>query len=602
MRKLFTLMIAVFLTAALWAQSPEKMSYQAVIRDADNNLVTNQPTGMQISILQGSANGAAVYVETQSSTTNENGLVSIEIGAGTVVSGDFAAIDWANGPYFIKTETDPTGGAEYTITGVSQLLSVPYALHAKTAENVTGDISITEEDPVFAAWDKSTGISITESQISDLQSYIATELDPQFTGWDKSSGIVITESQISDLQTYLTSESDPAFAGWDKSTGISITESQISDLQNYLSAEVDPQFSSWDKATGIVITESQISDLQTYLTSESDPAFTGWDKSTGISITESQISDLQNYLSAEVDPQFTSWDKATGIVITESQISDLQTYLTSESDPAFTGWNKSTGISITESQISDLGTYLETETDPSVPTGTTTGEMQYWNGIAWVTVAATENEGATLQMIGGVPTWTGGTPPTPNVTNPTTGEIWMDRNLGASQVATSSTDASAYGDLYQWGRGADGHQIRASGTTATLATSDTPGHGDFITIGSSPFDWRSPQNDNLWQGVSGINNPCPSGYRLPTEAEWEAERASWSSNNAAGAFASPLKLPLAGYRGNSDGSLISVGTVGYYWSSTVSSTSSRRLGFVSSFASMHTGNRAIGYSVRCLKD
>src|SRR6056297_1536419 len=85
------------------------------------------------------------------------------------------------------------------------------------------------------------------------------------------------------------------------------------------------------------------------------------------------------------------------------------------------------------------------------------------------------------------------------VTNPTTGEIWMDRNLGATQVATSSTDADAYGDLYQWGRAADGHQLRTSGTTSTLATSDIPGHSDFITIGSSPYDWRSPQNDNLWQ-------------------------------------------------------------------------------------------------------
>jgi uncharacterized protein (TIGR02145 family) len=188
------------------------------------------------------------------------------------------------------------------------------------------------------------------------------------------------------------------------------------------------------------------------------------------------------------------------------------------------------------------------------------------------------------------------------VTNPTTGEIWMDRNLGASQVATSSTDAAAYGDLYQWGRAADGHQLRTSGTTSILATSDNPGHGDFITPGSSPYDWRSPQNDNLWQGVSGTNNPCPSGYRLPTEAEWEAERTSWSSNNAAGAFASPLKLPVAGRRSYSNGSLGSVGSFGYYWSSAVGGTYSRRLYFYGSDAGMGSDVRAVGYSVRCLKD
>jgi uncharacterized protein (TIGR02145 family) len=189
-----------------------------------------------------------------------------------------------------------------------------------------------------------------------------------------------------------------------------------------------------------------------------------------------------------------------------------------------------------------------------------------------------------------------------HVTNPTTGKTWMDRNLGASRAATSSTDAQAYGDLYQWGRRADGHQCRNSPTTATLSSSDQPGHGNFILAPNSPRDWRSPQNNILWQGVNGINNPCPSGYRLPTETELNAERASWNSNNRDGAFASPLKLPLAGYRSRSDGSLGNVGAGGVYWSSTVSSTNSRILYFGSSNANMGAGNRAVGYSVRCLKD
>ena len=105
MIKIYTFFFAVLITASLLAQSPQKMSYQAVIRNSSNALVTSSPVGMRISILQGSASGTVVYTETQTPTTNANGLVSIEIGGGT----GFDAINWANGPYFIKTETDPTG-------------------------------------------------------------------------------------------------------------------------------------------------------------------------------------------------------------------------------------------------------------------------------------------------------------------------------------------------------------------------------------------------------------------------------------------------------------------------------------------------------------
>ena len=181
--------------------------------------------------------------------------------------------------------------------------------------------------------------------------------------------------------------------------------------------------------------------------------------------------------------------------------------------------------------------------------------------------------------------------------------IWMDRNLGATRVATSSTDAESYGDLYQWGRGADGHQKRNSATTSTLSASDVPGNGNFI-LGPTdiPYDWRSGQNANLWQGVNSTNNPCPTGYRLPTETEWNIERLSWSSQNAAGAFASPLKLSLAGYRLRTDGSLYKVDNNGNYWSSTVTGTNSRLLYFDGSSAGMADFTRTYGGCVRCIKD
>jgi hypothetical protein len=147
MKRIIIFCVTILFYVCSFAQAPQKMSYQAVIRNSSNTLVINTQVGMQISILQGSASGTAVYVETQTPTSNANGLVSLEVGAGTVVSGTFASINWANGPYFIKTETDPAGGTNYTITGTSQLLSVPYALHAKTAETLTGNI--TESDPLY---------------------------------------------------------------------------------------------------------------------------------------------------------------------------------------------------------------------------------------------------------------------------------------------------------------------------------------------------------------------------------------------------------------------------------------------------------------------
>ncbi len=210
MKRIFTTLAQLLIITLVIAQSPEKMSYQAVVRDASNNLVTNSGIGMRISILIGSSTGMSVYTETQTTTTNANGLVSIEIGTGTT-GDDFSAINWGAYIYFIKTETDPTGGTNYTITGTRQLLSVPYALHAKTAANTfSGNYSdligspinvsdffndagylasFTEDDPVFGAH-VANGITSTDMTNwntaygwgdHSTQGYLSsfTETDPQ---------------------------------------------------------------------------------------------------------------------------------------------------------------------------------------------------------------------------------------------------------------------------------------------------------------------------------------------------------------------------------------------------------------------------------------
>lgn len=198
-----------------------------------------------------------------------------------------------------------------------------------------------------------------------------------------------------------------------------------------------------------------------------------------------------------------------------------------------------------------------------------------------------------------------------DVTNPATGKTWMDRNLGASRQAIASDDYKAYGALFQWGRASDGHECITwttstsgtplYGTTSINSNTDNPGHSDFILEPDYPYDWRVPQNDDMWkEDGTGVNNPCPDGYRLPTEDEWADEIASWSSEDADGAFSSPLKLTVAGMRFWNVEGLMYPGIRGFYRSSTVYNHGARYLQFYTS-ASLPSSYRATGYSVRCIK-
>ena len=204
------------------------------------------------------------------------------------------------------------------------------------------------------------------------------------------------------------------------------------------------------------------------------------------------------------------------------------------------------------------------------------------------------------------------------------GNTWLNNNLGAhyadvhhanfnpTQQATAFNDHLAYGSLYQWGRLTDGHELitwtgasagtAVNGTTSTNATTDTPANALFITESGSPYDWRVPQNNNLWQGVSGTNNPCPVGYRLPTEAEQNQLVTDASITNTSNAASSNLAFSAAGYRNNSTGAISNAGSYGDYWSSTVSGTNARTRLFGSSITNVSGDLRARGFSVRCIKD
>ena len=207
------------------------------------------------------------------------------------------------------------------------------------------------------------------------------------------------------------------------------------------------------------------------------------------------------------------------------------------------------------------------------------------------------------------------------------GKVWLNNNLGAyyakigysqynpSKQATSSSDRYAYGSSYQWGRYSDGHELMnysngstgssVNGSTGVNATSDTPGHSLFIREPNSPYDWRTPQNNNLWQGEYGINNPCPHGYRLPTESEILALFSSAGITTSTPVYPnSNLKISSAGYRTTNINvvQIVSVGTYGKYHTSTVSGFYSKGPFIYSGGYFMSTPSREGANSVRCIRD
>ena len=387
------LIILIFLAVATTsvAQIPQPMDYTAILRDSADAKVTDQSVALRLSFVTDTAGGQVVFQESHTASTDAAGLVSLQVGSGMAVSGSLDSVRWDTVAHYLRTEVDLNGGTDYTVTGYTRLLSVPYAYHTTLAS------------------------------------------------------VVDTVGYADDIEVRISARDDTLFFG------------------------TDGQF--------VVI------------------------------------------------PGLSPPSLRDGYV----------------------------------------------HCDPDNPMVIKT------------------------------------------VMNPTTEKVWLDRNLGASRVATASNDSLAYGDLYQWGRFADGHQCRDSDTTSTNATTSVPNAGNvwdgkFIL---SYDDWLPAYNNDLWQGVDGANNPCPTGFRLPTKAEWEAELDSWSSEDPAGAYASSLKLVTTGDRTGDTGEIgvqSSVYTYGHYWSSSINGGDGSGLRIFSNtiqqFYNAFTNNstRAAGFSVRCIKD
>ena len=646
---LFYFLLLLTASTTVWAQVPQQISYQSVIRDENNKVIAASPVGIKISLLQGTATGPAVYVETHSKTTNANGLVSLEIGTGTVLSGSFASIDWAKGPYLVQTETDPTGGVNYSAPGVFALNSVPYALFAANgtpgpkgdkgdtgATGAKGDKGDTGAQGATGATGAAgpkgdtglqgatgaagpqgvagpAGVSPSTSSFVDLTSNqtvggtktFTNPISGSVTGSSASTTGNAATATLAATATKLATPRNINGVAFDGSADVTVTADAGTLTGSNLNAAVTgSSLTSVGTLTNLTVTNSIAGNITgNAATVTTNANLTGDVTSVGNATTigankvvSAMIAD-GTILTGDLANDAIETAKIKDANVTNAKLDKtnipLSGFGAAAADVAL-GSNRLTGVADPASaQDAATKAYVDAK---SLPTATT-GDMLYYNGTAWTKLPAPNYNQASMQFSNGVPTWV---EITPSVTS-LTGRVWMDRNLGATQVATSDTDAAAYGDLYQWGRGTDGHQLRTSNTTTTKSSSNTPGNANFIIAAVS--DWRSSKNDLLWQGKYGINNPCPSGYRLPTEAEWIEERSTWTGGiGSSAAFGSSLKLTMAGRRNDDDGLFAIVDIGAGYWTSTVDSDKAKRVYFSSGGGGIDPKPRAQGVSVRCIKD
>ena len=402
------MVIMVLAVAVAMAQAPEKFTYQAVVRNTNNALVTNTLVGVRVSILQGSATGSGVYVETQMPSTNANGLITLNIGDGNAVFGTFGSIDWSAGPYFLKTEIDPAGGNSYSVTSTQQLLSVPYALYAKEAGNsFSGDYNDLTNTPAIPT--VPTNVSAFANDAGYITGY--TETDPTVPAWAKEtnkptynySEIVNTPtiptvptnvSAFTNDAGYITSQDIPAIPT--VPTNVSAFTNDAGYITGY--TETDPTVPAWAKEANkpaydyteiantpaiptVPTNVSAFTNDAGYLTdyTETDPTISAWAKEANkptydyteitntpvIPTVPTNVSAFTNdagYLTSytETDPQFNAWDKSyNDLINTPTNVSafanDAQ-YITAEAIPtqvsAFTNDAEYITIAAVPTQVS----------------------------------------------------------------------------------------------------------------------------------------------------------------------------------------------------------------------------------------------------------
>ena len=406
---------AIFLsTLFLRGQAPGLVSYQTIIRNNDNELISNKVVGIRISILKDNPNGIPVYQERHYVQTNLNGLAYLVIGGGTPIKGKFSDIDWSTGPYYIQSETDINGGQDYKIAVFTQILSVPYAIHSKTAENVTGKIN--EVDPQFNA-SIAKGITAVDTAIWNKKSGgngTGIETDPYFNN-SVAKGITAIDTANWNKKVSGSGTGNVLDSIYNNSVAKGISKADTAAWNNKLSSftEVDPQFNA-SVAKGISKADTAAWNKKLSSFTEVDPQFNA---SVAKSISAADTAAWNKKLSSftEVDPQFNA--------SVAKSISAADT----------TYWNK---------KLSSF-----TEVDPRLPMGITKGNILFWDGAAWQIL----EPGLVGQKISlskqGMPSWIG--PTFPVLTTNTASVIGVRNvNLGGNILSDGNSPVIERGVVF----------------------------------------------------------------------------------------------------------------------------------------------------------
>jgi uncharacterized protein (TIGR02145 family) len=575
MNKIFYSFIAVLISASIWAQAPQKISYQAVIRRANNALVVEKQVGVKISILQGSESGSAVYAETHTTITNANGLASLSIGAGTIVTGDFSKIDWSKGSYFVKTETDVEGGANYQVTSVSELMSVPFALYAANSQpGPKGDTGA--QGP--AGKDGKNGLEGKDGLLGPKGDTGAQ--GPQ--GLKGDTGLTGAQGPKGDI-----GEQGPK--GLKGDTGLTGAQGPKGDPGNGLTnGTSNGEMLYWNGTTWISVIAGSEGQSLTFCGGK--PTWTAGGVCPG------SVSSL-DCATATNNGTLKATTAASGVA----------------SEISYTGGNGGpyTGQVLTSTGVTGLTATLQA------------GNFANGVGSLTYTITGTPSTSGTASFalnIGGKTCVLTRTVPQnpksgygPNISD-NDGNTYKTVYIGTQQWMAENLKTEKYSD----------------GTIIPNVTDNT----QWSNLTSAAWEYYNndaANNDKYgklynWYAVSpttnGNKNICPTGWHVPTDTEWtvltdylggvsvaggkmkEVGTTSWISPNAEATNTSLFTGLPGGYRYN-DGNYINVGSVGLWWSSTendADNTWNRYVGLYSGDVGRTANPKKLGLSVRCLRD